>query len=148
MPDEAQPALKDWFNAARYRQIADLLADAQRGFDRKRFLAVATAGLDELTLIQRVRRATVACHATLPAAFPKAVAALKNIAPQVQHGFVGIFLPDFVGSSMSSARTCDGSACGGRFTTPPRWIASNRARKTPAGPTRVTMKHATRRACQ
>jgi 3-methyladenine DNA glycosylase AlkC len=97
MPDEAQPALKDWFNVARYRQIADLLADAHPGFNRERFLAVATAGLDELTLIQRVRRTTVACHATLPAEFPKAVAALKNIAPQVQHGFVGIFLPDYVG---------------------------------------------------
>lgn len=97
MSDEAQPALKDWFNVARYRQIADLLADAHPGFDRKRFLAVATARLDELTLIQRVRRATEACHATLPADFPKAVAALKRIAPHVQHGFVGIFLPDFVG---------------------------------------------------
>ena len=97
MPDEAQPALKDWFNAARYRQIADLLDEAHPGFDRKRFLTVATTGLDELTLIQRVRRATEACHATLPADFPKAVAALKRIAPQVQHGFVGIFLPDFVG---------------------------------------------------
>lgn len=97
MSAEAQPALKDWFNVARYRQIADLLADAHPGFDRKRFLAVATDGLDELTLIQRVRRATEACRATLPADFPEAVAVLKRIAPQVQHGFVGIFLPDFVG---------------------------------------------------
>jgi 3-methyladenine DNA glycosylase AlkC len=97
MPDKAQPALKDWFNAARYRQIADLLADAHPGFDRKRFLAVATVGLDELTLIQRVRRATEACHATLPDGFPQAVTVLKRIAPRVQQGFVGIFLPDFVG---------------------------------------------------
>lgn len=97
MPDEAQPSLKEWFNVARYRQIADLLADAHPGFDRKRFLAVATAGLDDLTLIQRVRRTTEACHATLPQDFPRAVAVLKQIAPRVQHGFVGIFLPDFVG---------------------------------------------------
>jgi len=97
MPAEPQPALKDWFNVARYSQIADLLADVHPGFDRKRFLAVATAGLNELTLIQRVRRATDACHTTLPADFPKAVAALKRIAPRVQHGFVGIFLPDYVG---------------------------------------------------
>lgn len=97
MSVEAKPALKDWFDVARYRRIADLLADAHPGFDRKRFLAVATAGLEELTLIQRVRRATDACHATLPADFTQAVAALKRIAPHVQHGFVGIFLPDFVG---------------------------------------------------
>jgi 3-methyladenine DNA glycosylase AlkC len=97
MSTEAQPALKDMFNAARYRQIADLLADAHPGFDRKRFLSVALAGLDELTLIQRVRRATEASHATLPADFPKAVAILQRIAPRMPSGFVGIFLPDFVG---------------------------------------------------
>ena len=85
------------FNAARYRQIADLLADAHPCFDRKHFLAVALAGLDELTLIQRVRRATEASHATLPADFPKAVAILKRIASRMPEGFVGIFLPDFVG---------------------------------------------------
>lgn len=97
MSAEAQPALKDWFNVARYRQIADLLADTHPGFDRKRFMAVATAGLDDLTLIQRVRRATEACHASLSSDFPETVSVLKRIAPAVQHGFVGIFLPDFVG---------------------------------------------------
>jgi len=85
------------FNAARYRQIADLLVDEHPRFDRKRFLAVALAGLDELTLIQRVRRAADAAHATLPADFPKAVAVLQRIAPRMPEGFVGIFLPDFVG---------------------------------------------------
>jgi len=97
MPDEAPPALKEMFNAARYRQIAGLLAEAQPGFDRKRFLAVALHSLDGLTLLQRVRRATAAAHATLPGEFPKALAVLKRIAPRMPDGFVGIFLPDFVG---------------------------------------------------
>jgi len=97
MPDEAPPALKEMFNAAQFRRIADLLADVHSGFDRDRFLALATDGLGDLTLIQRVRRATDATHATLPKNFVHAVAVLKNIAPQIQSGFVGIFLPDFVG---------------------------------------------------
>jgi 3-methyladenine DNA glycosylase AlkC len=97
MPQEAQPALKEMFNAARYRQIADLLADAHPGFDRKQYIAVATTGLGDLTLIQRMRRATEAAHATLPKDYPKALAALKKIAPRMPAGFVGIFLPDFVG---------------------------------------------------
>ncbi len=97
MPDEAAPALKEMFNAAQFRRIADLLADVHPGFDRKRFITVATAGLDELTLIQRVRRATEASAATLPKDFVEAVAVLKRIAPQIQSGFVGIFPPDFVG---------------------------------------------------
>jgi len=44
-----------------------------------------------------VRRATVAAQATLPKDFPKALAVLKRIAPHLPEGFVGIFLPDFVG---------------------------------------------------
>jgi 3-methyladenine DNA glycosylase AlkC len=97
MPEEAPPALKEMFNAAQFRRIADLLSDAHPSLDRNRFLALATAGLDELTLIQRVRRATDASHATLPTDFIQAVAVLKQIAPKIQSGFVGIFLPDFVG---------------------------------------------------
>jgi len=97
MSEVAPSALKDMFDAARFRQIAGLLADAHRGFDQKHFLEIATAGLDELSLTQRVRRATVACHVTLPAKYPAALRVLKKIAPKVQQGFVGIFLPDFVG---------------------------------------------------
>ncbi len=97
MPEEAAPALKEMFNAAQFRRIAGLLGGVHPGFDRKRFLTVATSGLDELTLIQRVRRATEASHATLPADFVQVVALLKEIAPQIQSGFVGIFLPDFIG---------------------------------------------------
>src|ERR1700712_2988043 len=96
MSDEAQPALKEIFNVAQFRRIAGLLADAHPGFDRKHFMTVATNGLDELTLIQRVRRATDASRATLPEDYIKAVGVLKRIAPSVQQGFVGIFLPDFV----------------------------------------------------
>lgn len=85
------------FNAAYYRRVADLLAGEHPGFDRKRFVAIATAGLAGLTLIQRMRRATDAAHATLPADFPRAVVILKRIAPRLPSGLTGIWLPDFVG---------------------------------------------------
>ncbi len=97
MAADAQPALKEMFDAARYRQIAGLLADVHPGFDRKHFLAIATRGLDELTLLQRVRRTTEACHTTLPQDYLPAVSILKKLAPQLNHGFVSIFLSDFVG---------------------------------------------------
>jgi 3-methyladenine DNA glycosylase AlkC len=44
-----------------------------------------------------MRRATEASHAALPVPFPQAVAVLKQIAPRLPKGFVGIFLPDFIG---------------------------------------------------
>lgn len=97
MSDEASPALKEMFNAARFRQIAALLTDCHPGFDQKRFLKLTTTGLEPLTLIQRMRHGTHALRATLPADYPKALAVLRKLAPRIQHGFVGIMLPDFVG---------------------------------------------------
>jgi 3-methyladenine DNA glycosylase AlkC len=97
MADEASFELREMFNPAYYRRVADLLAAEHPGFDRKRFLAVATTGLADLTLIQRMRRTTDAAHATLPGDFPKAVVILKRIAPHLPTGFTGIWLPDFVG---------------------------------------------------
>src|SRR5882672_8879683 len=44
-----------------------------------------------------MRRTTEACRATLPGDYLKSLAILKHIAPRVTEGFVGIFLPDFVG---------------------------------------------------
>lgn len=85
------------YNPAYYRRVADLLGAEHSGFDRKRFLTIATAGLADLTLIQRMRRATDAAHATLPDDFPAAVAVLRRIAPALPSGFTGIWLPDFVG---------------------------------------------------
>lgn len=85
------------FNAAYYRRVADALAGDHRGFDRRRFLKVAQAGLADLTLIQRVRRTSEAARAALPEDFAKAVAIIQRLAPKLPTGFTGIWLPDFVG---------------------------------------------------
>src|SRR5450432_2228214 len=97
VPDDSPTALKEMFNHARYRQVAGLLADAVPGFKRKQFVETATTGLAGLSLLQRMRRMTEACRATLPDDYPTALAVLKQIAPRLDHGFVSIFLCDFVG---------------------------------------------------
>ena len=93
MPD----ALKDMFDAARFRQIAGLVADVHPEFDQRRFVALATKGLTELTLLQRLRQGTGALRATLPSDYRSALAVLRELAPRIDHGFVGLMLPDFVG---------------------------------------------------
>lgn len=97
MPELAQPALKDIFNAARFRQLAALLADCQPKFDQKRFLRLATTGLEPLSLLQRMRHGTHALHATLPADYPAALAVLQKLAPRLERDFTSMMLPDFVG---------------------------------------------------
>jgi 3-methyladenine DNA glycosylase AlkC len=91
------PELRRWFDEARYRRIAADLAELHDGFDSKRFLAHVLDGLDERSLLQRLRRTSQAIRATLPGSFPKALAILQTLAPRVQHGFVSLVLPDFVG---------------------------------------------------
>ncbi len=97
MADGTPSALKEMFNASRYRHIAGLLAGAVPGFDRKHFLASATVNLSELSLLQRMRRMTEACRATLPGDYLSALEFLGQIAPRIDHGFVSVFLCDFVG---------------------------------------------------
>ncbi len=91
------PALKEWFNADRYRWFADELSALTPRFDRKKFLAHTLPGLDERSLLQRLRRTTEAMRATLPSDYAKSLRVLEKLAPRFQHNFVSLVLPDFVG---------------------------------------------------
>jgi len=90
-------ALKEIFDKRRFRSVALDVAQIYPAFDAKRFLKIALAGLDQLTLMQRLRRMTEALHATLPADFRKAVKILRALAPRIDHGFATLALSDYVG---------------------------------------------------
>ena len=97
MTRESTPALKDWFDPERFRNIAGHLTEIYPGFDRAGFLKHSLAGLEELTLLQRLRRMTVATRAALPLDYRDSLEVLREIAPRIDHSFVTLFLPDFVG---------------------------------------------------
>lgn len=90
------PALKEMFNAHRFRHIAEQAAAVYPAFDAKRFLSLSLAGLEELALLQRLRRMTKSLHATLPSNYRKALDILRQLAPRIEHNFVSIVLPDYV----------------------------------------------------
>ncbi|MBB5036185.1 3-methyladenine DNA glycosylase AlkC [Prosthecobacter dejongeii] len=95
MPDPA-PALKDWFDPARYRHIAQEVGAIHPGFDAKKFLKLALVDLDSLSLMQRLRRTTESLHATLPSDYPRTLEILRQLAPRLGHSFVSLILPDYV----------------------------------------------------
>ena len=70
----AAPALKEIFNRERLRHFAAETAAIWPGFDQKRFMKLATAGLDELGIMQRMRQTAVSLHETLPEEFPEGAA--------------------------------------------------------------------------
>jgi 3-methyladenine DNA glycosylase AlkC len=98
MSDEAQtyPALKEIFDRARFQHFADETASIWPAFDPCRFMKLATANLDELGIMQRMRQAATSMHATLPQDYAAALEVLRALAPRINHGFASITLPEFV----------------------------------------------------
>lgn len=93
---EGAPALKEIFNRERLRHFARETEAVWPDFDQKRFLKLATSGLDELGIMQRMRQTAVSLHETLPEDFRKALPILKELAPRIGHGFASITLSEFV----------------------------------------------------
>lgn len=93
---EGAPALKEIFNRERLRLIARETSAVWPAFDGKRFLRLATSGLDDLGIMQRMRQTAVSLHETLPEDFPEALPILKALAPRVEHSFAAISLSEFV----------------------------------------------------
>lgn len=99
MPAESHAAqLKDWFDKARYQQIGRELANISPSFQQKAFLQSVIEGLEERTLMQRLHQCALAVDTALPGSFREKVEVLHSLAPKIEHGFVAIFLSDFVAS--------------------------------------------------
>ena len=96
MPSPESSALKEIFNAARFRSVAKEMAAISGEFDPKRFLTAALAGLDDLTLLQRLRRMTESLHRALPGGYRKNLSLLRPLAPRLGHRFATLTLPDYV----------------------------------------------------
>ena len=93
---ESAPALKEIFNCERLRHIARETEAVWPDFDQKRFMKLATSGLDELGIMQRMRQTAVSLHETLPQDFAKTLPILKQLAPRIGHNFAAITLSEFV----------------------------------------------------
>lgn len=93
---EGAPALKEIFNRERLRHFARETEAVWPDFDQKRFMKLATSGLDELGIMQRMRQTAVSLHETLPEDFRRALPILRDLAPRIGHGFASITLSEFV----------------------------------------------------
>jgi len=99
MSDEtsAAPALKEIFDEARFRSAAEQLQGIDPAIDARRFLKLVLMDLEQLSLMQRLRRMTEGLRAVLPQDYHLALERLRQWAPQIDRAFVTLVLPDFVG---------------------------------------------------
>ncbi|WP_322089342.1 DNA alkylation repair protein [Burkholderia sp. BCC1999] len=114
--------LKDSLGEQQFRTLSDALHAIEPGFDRAAFLATALDGLDDLTLMERVRRASVAIDAaahSLAGGYAAVLALLQEAAPRLGRGFVSLIAPDYVGQYGRHAfdRSMDALKCFTRFGT-------------------------------
>src|SRR5580698_4521319 len=90
-------ALKEIFDEPRFRNVALHVTAIYAKFNTRKFLGIALAGLDELSLMQRLRRMTQALHASLPPDYRQALEILRALATRIEPGFSTLVLPDYVG---------------------------------------------------
>ena len=93
---QAAPALKEIFDRARLRHFAAETKAIWPAFDDRRFLALAGSGLDDLGIMQRMRRVAEAFGETLPEDFDEAAGILCALAPRLGHAFASIALCEYV----------------------------------------------------
>ncbi|MGY2378466.1 DNA alkylation repair protein [Pseudomonas sp. SDO524_S393] len=98
MTDQSAPALKEIFNVARLQHIASEMSAVYPAFDAKGFLKHATAGLDALSVMQRMARVSESLHAVIPLDYPQTLEQLYALAPRLNSAFVSLFLPHYVAS--------------------------------------------------
>lgn len=96
MEESSAPALKEIFDAARFRQMAKDVKSVYPGFDSQKFLKLTLPTLPEQSLLQRMRSMSHALHATLALPYPDTVKVLRDTAPLVDRGFVTLVFPDYV----------------------------------------------------
>lgn len=90
------PLLKEIFNRDRLNHFARETAAIHPTFDGERFLQLASEGLDDLSIMQRLRQIAVAFHTILPGPYEKNIEILSSLAPRINHGFASITLPEYV----------------------------------------------------
>jgi len=94
---ESAPLLKELLNAKALAHIGRVAAQVHPAFDQRAFLAMACEGLEALSIMQRMSRTADSLRAQLPADYPRALKAVRRMAPLLPGGFANMVLPEFVG---------------------------------------------------
>lgn len=90
------PLLKDILGPQALATIAEAGAATSPHFDAAAFLDAAGAGLDALSIMERVRHIADALALALPDAYPEALEIVIGMAPLLKHGFQAVAVTEFV----------------------------------------------------
>jgi 3-methyladenine DNA glycosylase AlkC len=90
-------ALKDMFSAKFYKRLAEEFKNTDKNFNDEGFYNDVVAGLEELSLNQRMRNTSVVLKKYLPVDYSKALNSILAVAPKFRSSYTALLFPDFVG---------------------------------------------------
>ncbi|HJS10724.1 DNA alkylation repair protein [Sphingopyxis sp.] len=96
MTEETPALLKDILDPQALETIGDAGVAASPHFDRPVFLSAALAGLDALSIMERVRHIADALHTALPGDYAVALDIVRAMAPRLTHGFQAMAVTEYV----------------------------------------------------
>lgn len=85
------------FNKKFYERLASEFKKVEKKFSSEKFIKDVTKGIDERSLMQRMRHTTITLHDHLPADHKKAVDILLQVAPEFRSHFTSFLFPDYIG---------------------------------------------------
>jgi 3-methyladenine DNA glycosylase AlkC len=89
--------LSDMFNPTWFRLLASQVKKVYPGFDEKGFLKACMKDLDNMSLNQRMRHASVCLKEFKPLHFTETIHLLKKVIVNMPRGYTNLVFPDFVG---------------------------------------------------
>ncbi len=85
------------FNRAFFLRLAGEFKKVYPPFEKEKFLVTVMTGLQELSLNQRMRRATEVLNDYLPSDYASSIGVLKEVIRNLPRGYTNLVFPDFVG---------------------------------------------------
>lgn len=89
-------ALKEMFNRQYFAQLAQGFKAAWQPFPDKQFLQQVCAGLEPLSLNERMRHCVAVLHGILPQDYRAAVGIMETVIPHMPRGYQNLLFPEYV----------------------------------------------------
>jgi len=88
--------LKNWFDRAFFEGLAESLAERARDLDTGAFVTEACAGLEPLSIMERLQRTADLCDRHLSGSYAAKLKIVSAVVPRYEGHFRALFAPEFV----------------------------------------------------
>ncbi len=89
--------LKELFNTAFHEHLALELTKVYKNFKQQQFITEVSKNLEQQSLNERMRNASLVLNKYLPEDYKKTIDILQQVIPNMKRGYTSLLFPDYVG---------------------------------------------------